>query len=101
MSELGQDLITALQEVQAHRKGQTGTVRVTSFPELDTDVKSLRHDLGMSQTQFAANFGIGIATLKNWEQGKREPHGPAKTLLRIIAKEPQAVLRALGDTLPV
>ncbi|MEN8447138.1 MAG: helix-turn-helix domain-containing protein [Cyanobacteria bacterium J06555_13] len=100
MSELGQDLISALQEVRDYQQGNASNTRVTRFPELKTDVKTLRRDLGMSQAQFSANFGIGIATLKNWEQGKREPQGPAKTLLHIIEQEPQAVLRAISDIMP-
>ncbi|MEO0374139.1 MAG: helix-turn-helix domain-containing protein [Cyanobacteria bacterium P01_A01_bin.17] len=100
MSEVGQDLITALQEVQVHRKKQTTNVQVTRFPELYTDVRALRRDLGMSQTEFSASFGIQLATLKHWEQGKREPQGPAKALLHIISQEPQAVLRAFSSVMP-
>ena len=96
MSELGQDLIEALEEANQHRQGQKPDVRVSTFPEFELDVQTLRQNLGMSQTEFAAQFSISLPTLKNWEQGRREPHGPAKTLLRIIASEPEAALRALS-----
>lgn len=60
------------------------------------DVARLRHSLGLSQTEFAAKFFISLTTLRHWERGDRKPHGPALALLHVIAKEPQAVLRALA-----
>lgn len=59
------------------------------------DVRRVRRKLGMSQAVFAKQFGISIATLRNWEQGRRAPEGPARVLLTIIDREPQAVSRAL------
>jgi putative transcriptional regulator len=59
------------------------------------DVKQARKKLGMSQVQFAEQFGINSATLRNWEQGRRQPEGPARVLLAIIDREPEAVQRAL------
>ena len=60
------------------------------------DVTSVRHKLSMTQGEFAAQFGISPATLRNWEQGRRQPEGPALVLLNIIAREPEAVRRALS-----
>ncbi|MBI3695349.1 MAG: helix-turn-helix domain-containing protein [Acidobacteria bacterium] len=51
----------------------------------------------MSQGAFAARFGISPATLRNWEQGRRLPEGPARVLLAIIDREPEAVQRALSS----
>ena len=45
---------------------------------------------------FAATFGISLGTLRHWERGDRSPRGPAHVLLTVLAKEPQAVLRALA-----
>jgi len=59
------------------------------------DVKSLRERLGLTQNQFSGMIGVSIKTLQNWEQGRREPEGPAKALLRVVEKEPQAVMNAL------
>lgn len=59
------------------------------------DVGALRERLGLTQNQFSGMIGVSIKTLQNWEQGRREPEGPAKALLRVVEKEPQAVLRAL------
>lgn len=59
------------------------------------NVKALRERLGLTQNQFSGMIGVSIKTLQNWEQGRREPEGPAKVLLRVVEKEPQAVLSAL------
>src|SRR6266540_488230 len=61
-----------------------------------TDVKAIRAKLGMSQDQFANAFALNLATLRDWEQERRMPHGPARTLLQIIDREPDAVRRALA-----
>jgi putative transcriptional regulator len=60
------------------------------------DVRRLRHRLGMSQSTFAAKFGVELRTLQNWEQGQRSPEGPARVLLQVIERDPEAVLRALA-----
>jgi DNA-binding transcriptional regulator YiaG len=59
------------------------------------DLATLRKYLGLSQKQFALRIGISINTLQNWEQGRRNPDGPAKALLRLIAKYPRLVLHDL------
>ena len=60
------------------------------------DVRALRRQLGMSQAAFAARFGIERRTVQNWEQGQRQPEGPARVLLQVIDREPDAVMRALA-----
>lgn len=59
------------------------------------DVKRLRERLNLTQNEFSGMIGVSIKTLQNWEQGRREPEGPAKALLRVVEKNPQAVLSAL------
>ena len=61
-----------------------------------TDVKAIRARFGLSQDRFAKTFALNLATLRDWEQERRVPHGPARTLLQIIDREPEAVRRALG-----
>ncbi len=56
------------------------------------DVKAIRVKYGLSQTKFAKMLGISPATLRNWEQGRRKPEGPARILLLIADKHPEAVL---------
>ena len=59
------------------------------------EVRSLRQKLGLSQSQFAARFGFTPATVRNWEQGRTQPDGPARILLAVIAHHPEAVEDAL------
>jgi putative transcriptional regulator len=61
-----------------------------------TDARAVRRRLGLSQPAFAGLFGVSVWTLRNWEQGRRRPDGPARALLRIIEREPEAARRALG-----
>jgi putative transcriptional regulator len=67
--------------------------RTTTFRP--TDVKAVRAKLGASQSEFALLIGVSVATLRNWEQGRRTPDGPALALLRVAAKNPEAVAEAL------
>ena len=59
------------------------------------DVSAVRRRLRLSQGVFAALFGIPLATVKDWEQGRRQPDAPARAYLRVIAQDPDAVRRAL------
>lgn len=73
---------------------RTGRARVVVPAEVD--VRAVRQALGLSQEVFAAKFGFSLGSLRNWEQGRRQPDGPARVLLKVIAKEPEAVRRALS-----
>ena len=64
-------------------------------PPKAEEVRALRARLGLSQSQFAHRFGFSIDTLQQYEQGRRTPSGPAATLLRVIASDPEAVMRAV------
>jgi putative transcriptional regulator len=55
------------------------------------DVRQVRRKMGLSQAQFADNFGMPPATLRNWEQGRAHSDAPARVLLGVIAKHPEAV----------
>jgi putative transcriptional regulator len=59
-------------------------------------VKEIRAMTGLSQPRFARLLHVDVGTLRNWEQGRREPTGPAKALLRAIKADPKAVLKALA-----
>jgi putative transcriptional regulator len=59
------------------------------------DVKAIRKQLGKSQSEFARMIGVSVATLQNWEQGRRRPEGPARALLKVAAENPGAVAAAL------
>ena len=59
------------------------------------DVKAIRRKTGMSQREFARMFSLNLAALRDWEQQRRMPRGPARALMQIIDREPDAVRRAL------
>jgi len=59
--------------------------------ESGDDISALRRFVGLTQTQFAQAIGISVHTLRNWEQGRRQPDGPAIALLRIAARHPRII----------
>ncbi len=63
-------------------------------PEID--VRAIRRGAGMTQAEFAAAFEFSLRTLQEWERGAKKPSGPARTLLRTIKADPEAVRRALA-----
>jgi putative transcriptional regulator len=87
------ELATSIRQAGAIRRGEIAPSRVTEFPP--DDVKAIRRRLGKSQSEFALMIGVSISTLQNWEQGRRVPEGPARALLRVAAKNPLAVAKAL------
>jgi putative transcriptional regulator len=58
--------------------------------------RRVRHRLGLSQVAFAKSIGVPVDTVRNWEQGKRTPRGPARALLRLIDRAPEVALSALA-----
>ncbi len=60
------------------------------------EVKALRHQIGMNQIEFAATLGVTVNTLRHWERGDRTPRGPALRLLKAVANDTRAVLKALS-----
>lgn len=69
--------------------------RVSLVPPAKVDVRNIREKLKLSQSEFADRFGFTAAAIRQWEQGRRQPNGPARILLTIIDREPNAVRRAL------
>jgi putative transcriptional regulator len=88
------DLIRSVRQAGRIRRKQMRPGRTTAFKA--ADIRSIRDRLGKSQTQFAMMIGASVATLRNWEQGRRVPDGPAQALLRVAAKNPELVAAALS-----
>jgi putative transcriptional regulator len=91
---LAKEALDGMREALQHARGD----RELSISEIhleSEEIRATRAQLGMTQKEFADLFGVNLHTLRNWEQGRRRPEGPARVLLRIIEKEPQAVFRAL------
>ena len=87
-------LVTSVKQAGRLRRGKARPSRVFRFKP--ADVKAIRMQLDQSQTEFALMIGVSVATLRNWEQGRRSPDGPARALLRVAAAQPDAVRRALS-----
>ena len=94
---VGQEILTSLKEAIAWASGENVPVRIAKVEVPSTDVRAVRRRLKLSQSQFAAKFGFQPATLKNWEQGRTRPDGPARVLLAVIACHPEAVEDALRN----
>jgi putative transcriptional regulator len=93
--ETFEELLESVRQGGAILRGEKKASRSVSVD--DPDVAKIRGEYGLSQEQFASLLGISVRTLQNWEQGRREPHGPAKVLLRVAARHPEAVLDTVSS----
>jgi putative transcriptional regulator len=91
--ELFEELVESVKQGGAILKGTIEASRSTEFP--DSEVRTIRKSYGLSQDKFASLLGISVATLRNWEQGRRSPEGPARVLLRVAAEYPEVILRSV------
>ena len=87
-------LVRSIKQAGRIRRGGMSAGRVVKFGP--TDIRAIRQRLEMSQAEFALMIGVSVATLQNWEQGRRVPEGPARALLKVVAENPKAVLDALS-----
>jgi putative transcriptional regulator len=88
--ELFEELLESVKQGGAIMKGSRKASRVFEF--LESEIKKLRDNYGLSQGKFASLMGISVATLRNWEQGRRKPEGPARVLLMVAARHPEVLL---------
>jgi putative transcriptional regulator len=91
--ELFEELKKSIKQGGQILKGKKKPGRIFNFD--NPDPKQIRDKLGLSQNKFAKLLGISISTLQNWEQGRRKPEGPAKVLLKVASKYPDAVLNTV------
>jgi putative transcriptional regulator len=92
-AEAFEQLLNSVREAGRIRRGEAKPARSAAFAP--ANVKAIRAKLKKSQAEFALMIGVSVATLRNWEQGRRTPEGPALALLRVASLEPRAVERAL------
>ena len=90
MTQVGDDLIQAMTEALAHVQGEGPAI-----VHEPVDPKVVRQRVRFTQAQMAQVMQMSLSGYRKWEQGRREVSGPANVLLRVIEKEPDAVLRAL------
>ncbi|MGB3647110.1 MAG: type II toxin-antitoxin system MqsA family antitoxin [Desulfobulbales bacterium] len=83
--DIGQELLDGIAAIKKG-KGKRKTL------QLPPNVKSIRDKMGLSQFAFAGLLGVSVRTLQEWEQGRRNPKGPAQALLRVADRHPEALL---------
>ncbi len=83
-TELGEMLLQSVREMKAGKIGRVTKVELSA-------AALARSRVGMNQKEFAELLGVSLRTLQEWEQGRRQPSGAAKTLLKIAEKNPEAV----------
>jgi putative transcriptional regulator len=81
--DIGKEILEGIEQIKA---GEVG--RISHFPP----IAEIREGVGLSQSEFAKLLGVSVRTLQEWEQGRRMPSGPARTLLAIAHKNPRALL---------
>ena len=96
MSKLGERLIQAAKEGRAIARGELPTDTYRVHVPADVNVRKIRDGLKMSQNEFAARFGLPVATVRDWEQQRKKPDTAARILLITINQDPEAVTRALN-----
>ena len=89
-------VMTGLEQAQAYLHGERGGFEVHEITVPVPDVGAIRSRTGLSQPAFARSIGVPLGTLKNWEQGRRRPEGPARVLLALIDRRPSIVQEELG-----
>ena len=88
--DIGQEILEGIQEIKAFKAGKinlrTRTLKEPSPPQV------IRQSLNLSQSAFAGLMGVSLRTVQDWEQGRRQPSGPAKSLLRIAEQHPDVFI---------
>jgi len=85
---IGQEILDGIKEIKRFKKGQ-GNALVTRQLKDPSPAKKIREKLSLSQDAFASLMGVSTRTIQDWEQGRREPQGPAKSLLRVAEQHPE------------
>ena len=101
MSDIGKEILEGLKDAVAYMDGTVDRedFAVTELPPAHApasiDVKAIRESMGLSQARFASAFGLSLYTLRNWEQGRRQPDPTARAYLKVISAAPDVVRKAL------
>ncbi len=93
MSKAGDSILRGARDALAYARGEREGFRV-HVPER-IDVRAIRRKAGLSQAKFASRFGFTVDSVRNWEQGRRQPDVAARAFLMDIDRDPDAVRRAL------
>lgn len=94
--DIANEIITGMESAVDYMRGKKASVIVHKVEIPDKiDVRSIRKELELSRQEFADRFGFSVRTLQHWEQGDRNPHGPAKVLLLLLQREPKIIEKIL------
>ena len=96
MKKAADRIMQGLREAAAHARGDSVSGLKLHIPRA-IDVSAVRRKTGLSQTAFSQRIGVSAGTLRNWEQGRRSPDGPARVLLAMLARNPKIVEDMLGE----
>lgn len=99
MSSAFDDIMEGLAQAARHAAGEDVRGILVHVPET-LDVASIRKSTGLSQENFARSIGVKTTTLRQWEQGRRQPDGPARVLLSMVERRPTVVMETLGMAVP-
>lgn len=91
-----ESIMAGLEDALAYAHGDRSRGGAHEVEVQKVDVRAVHTKIGLSQSRFASMFRVSVATVRNWEHGWRRPEGPARVLLRVIDREPDAVRRALA-----
>ena len=94
--ELFDELLSSVREMGAIQRGEVEASRVTELTV--PDAREVRENLGFSQAEFARVLRVSVGTIRNWEQNRRQPTGPARVLLTIVQQRPD-VLKLINSEL--
>lgn len=93
--DLFDELVQSVREMGAISRGEVKPSRVTEIAM--PDARQVREDLGFSQAEFARVLQVSVATIRNWEQQRRQPTGPARVLLTIVQQRPDVLKLIAND----
>ena len=96
MNKAFNKVMAGLEDAHAYLDGKRSGFAVHAVKVPEPDVAAIRGKTGLSQPVFAKSIGVSLGTLKNWEQGRRRPEGPARVLLALLEKRPSIVQEELG-----
>ena len=97
MAKAAERITQGLREAASHARGEKVPGLTLHIPRA-VDVSAVRRRTGLSQAAFSRQIGVSTGTLRNWEQGRRSPEGPARVLLAMLARNPRIVEEMLGKS---
>jgi putative transcriptional regulator len=98
MSDISESILKGAQQALDYARGHKQGIKVNLVKvPTQVDVRAIRDHLHLSRREFSERFGFKLRTLEKWEQGVRQPEGPARAYLTVIAHNPKAVVNALSQ----